>query len=166
VLLIAAGYATGRLSGPQPPDMQQLQAALAQAQANPPTAPRPPMTPYVSLPAPPTPAPLPAVNNNIYALTRSLSLGSRSGSTGTVLVIPSGQTRTEDLITINEDMSVMSRIFQKNLAQARISTARSSIFVSRHDPFSMLMGGRGEIQIKAGLIEFGLFHLPAAPFCK
>ena len=28
VLLIAAGYATGRLSGPQPPDMAQIQAAL------------------------------------------------------------------------------------------------------------------------------------------
>ncbi|HUT46693.1 MAG TPA: hypothetical protein VMX36_10445 [Sedimentisphaerales bacterium] len=30
-LLIAAGYATGRLSGPKPPDMQQLQAALEPA---------------------------------------------------------------------------------------------------------------------------------------
>ena len=28
VLLIAAGYATGRLSGPQPPDMEQIRAAL------------------------------------------------------------------------------------------------------------------------------------------
>jgi len=31
VLLIAAGYATGRLSGPRPPDMEQLQAALEPA---------------------------------------------------------------------------------------------------------------------------------------
>lgn len=28
VLLIAAGYATGRLTGPRPPDMEQIQAAL------------------------------------------------------------------------------------------------------------------------------------------
>jgi hypothetical protein len=28
VLLIAAGYATGRLAGPQPPDMEQIRAAL------------------------------------------------------------------------------------------------------------------------------------------
>ena len=31
VLLIAAGYATGRLSGPQPPDMEQIRAALEPA---------------------------------------------------------------------------------------------------------------------------------------
>lgn len=31
VLLIAAGYATGRLSAPRPPDMEQLQAALEPA---------------------------------------------------------------------------------------------------------------------------------------
>jgi hypothetical protein len=31
VLLIVAGYATGRLSAPQPPDMEQLQAALEPA---------------------------------------------------------------------------------------------------------------------------------------
>lgn len=31
VLLIAAGYATGRLSGPRPPDMEQIRAALEPA---------------------------------------------------------------------------------------------------------------------------------------
>ncbi len=124
-----------------------LAAGVASANNTPPTP---------VLPTTPSPAPAPIqtsvatvnVNDNMYNLTRSISsLGSRTSSTGTVLVIPSEQTSTEDLLTINEDMSVMSRIFAKNIEQARISTARSSIFVSRNDPFSMLMGtGRGGIQ--------------------
>ena len=81
--------------------------------------------------------------------TRSLAsnLSSRTRSTGSVFVIPSEQTSTEDLLTINEDMSVMSRIFEKNIEQTRISAARGSIFDSRRDPYWMLMGGgRGGIQ--------------------
>ena len=135
-----------------------LTAVLAQAQTNPPTT---PVLPSASnTPAnPPTPTPAPnqvpaptlpnlqAVNDNLYSLTRGFSYGSQTSSTGTVLVIPSEQINTEDLLTINEDMSVMSRIFEKNIEQDRISTARSSMFVSRNDPFSMLLGtGRGGIQ--------------------
>ncbi|MGD8500449.1 MAG: hypothetical protein PVJ86_07360 [Phycisphaerales bacterium] len=74
-------------------------------------------------------------------------LSSRSSSTSMVFVIPAAEIKTEDLITINEDMNVMSRIFGKNLEQARISTARGSIFGSRDDRYSMLLrGGGGEIQ--------------------
>jgi hypothetical protein len=58
-------------------------------------------------------------------------LSSRSSSTSMVFVIPAAEIKTEDIITINEDMSVMSRIFGKNLEQARISTAGGSIFGSR-----------------------------------
>jgi hypothetical protein len=105
-----------------------------------------PPAPAESAPAQALPT-LPSVNNNIYSLTKSLSYGSRFDSTGTVLVIPSEQTRTEDLIKINEDMNVMSRIFEKNLEQDRITTVHSSIFVSRRDTFATLLGGsRGEIQ--------------------
>ena len=88
----------------------------------------------------------------------------RSGSTGPVLVIPSEQTKTEDLITINEDMSVMSRIFEKNLEQARIETARGNIYISRQDPFSMLLGGgRGGIQ-SIYLQGFGALFLMKVDF--
>jgi hypothetical protein len=74
-------------------------------------------------------------------------LSSRSSSTGTVFVIPAAEIKTEDIITITEDMSVMSRIFGKNLEQAHISTAGGSIFGSRDDRYSMLLrGGGGEIQ--------------------
>ena len=121
----------------------EIAAALAQARTSKPAA---PVLPSITSPASPTePASVVAAIDRLLAVQDRLS--SRSGSTGTVLVIPSEQTRTEDLLTINEDMSVMSRIFEKNIEQARISTARGDIFVSRQDPFSMLMGtGRGGIQ--------------------
>ena len=125
----------------------EVAAVLAQAQTRQPPVP--------VLPTTPSPAPAPTqmsvsnVNDNIYTMTRGLSFGSRAGSTGTVLVIPSEQTNTEDLLTINEDMSVMSRIFEKSLEQDLVTTVRSSFFISRRrDPFSgMYMGdGTGQIQ--------------------
>ena len=115
-----------------------------------PSAPSP--APAPTPPAPPTPPTLPAlapistVNNDIYGLTRGFSFGSRSAGADTVLVIPSGQTKTEDLLTINEDMSVMSRIFQKNLEQNRIPMTYGSFFASRRNTISMLTGGRSLIQ--------------------
>lgn len=131
----------------------EVAAVLAQAQTSPPAV---PVTPSVLSPSPvpPIPSPPPTepasvelVANDVSNLVQSFSLGSRSGSTGTVLVIPSEQTRTENLLTINEDMSVMSRIFEKNIEQARISIARGNIYASRQDPFSMFLGGgRGGIQ--------------------
>jgi hypothetical protein len=45
----------------------------------------------------------------------------RNGS-GAVLVIPAAQMKLEDLATITEDMTVMSRIFDKKLSQARLTT--------------------------------------------
>lgn len=133
-----------------------LAAGVASANNTPPTPVLPTTpTPVPALPPTPSPAPAPIqtsvsavnVNDNMYNLTRSISsLGSRTSSTGTVLVIPSEQTKTEDLLTINEDMSVMSRIFEKNIGQARTSTAYGGMFGSRNDPFSMFVGSRGGIQ--------------------
>jgi hypothetical protein len=103
---------------------------------------------------------------HIENLNKSTSYGSRLGSssTGTVLVIPSEQTRTEDLLTINEDMSVMSRIFEKNLEQAHISTARGNIFPSRQDTLTTLLGGgRGGIQ-SIYLQGFGALFLMKVDF--
>ena len=121
----------------------EFAAALAQAQIGQPAAPVLPTTPM-----PATPTQVTEASDNIYTLTtQGLSYGLQSGSTGTVLVIPSGQTKTEDLLTINEDMSVMSRIFEKNIEQAQLTTARGSIFVSRQNALSTLLGGgRGGIQ--------------------
>jgi hypothetical protein len=124
---------------------------LAQAQSGQPAAPvlaTPPSpvttpTPPI-LPGAPT---LPGVSKNIYNLTNAISYGSRTGSSDMVLVIPTEQTKTEDLIAINEDMNVMARILETNLEQDRIATSRSGIFVDSRDPFGILLGGsRGQIQ--------------------
>jgi len=135
--------------------LSMLVTAFAQAQTSQPVTPSP--TPSILMsaptptPAPPTPPTLPSPGSvDLVAdeLFRSVSFGSRSGSAGTVLVIPSEQTTTEDLLTINEDMNVMSRIFEKNLDQERIATVTSSIFLpGRRSPYGMLLGSsRNEIQ--------------------
>jgi len=45
---------------------------------------------------------------------------------GSILVIPTAQMKTEDLAAITEDMAVMSRIFDKKLSQAHLTTVRSN----------------------------------------
>jgi hypothetical protein len=132
-----------------------LATAFAQAQTSQPVTQSP--TPSVPMPAPnPTPSPpvlptLPSSGsvdlaaNDIFS---SISFGSRTDNTGTVLVIPSEQTTTQDLITINEDMNVMSRIFEKNLEQERVTAVSSGIFIpGRRERYGALLGSsRGQIQ--------------------
>jgi hypothetical protein len=169
--LSAAGFAPAQnVSGEGLSDSFEIQAAeaevaavLAQTRTRQPEVPvipsesstAPPIpTPSIPTPSMPAPAPPPTepvsvelVANDVANLVQSFSLGSRSDSTGTVLVIPSEQTNTEDLLSINEDMSVMSRIFEKNIQQALIGTARGNPYTSRQDPLSTLLGGgRGGIQ--------------------
>ena len=138
----------------------EFAAALAQAQIGQPAAPVLPTTPM-----PATPTQVTEASDNIYTLTtQGLSYGLQSGSTGTVLVIPSGQTKTEDLLTINEDMSVMSRIFEKNIEQAQLTMVRGSIFVSRQNTLSTFLGGgRGEIQ-SIYLQDYGALFLMKVDF--
>jgi len=64
----------------------------------------------------------------------NIPLWQHSGG-GAVLVIPAAELKGEDLAAITEDMSVMSRIFENKLSQARLTTARGSLFVVL-DPFS------------------------------
>ena len=143
--LLAAGFASAN-NAPEAPVIPSV------------PSPMPAATPVT----PPTPPTLPVVNSNIYNLSRGLSFGSRTGSAGTILVIPSEQTKTEDLLAINEDMTVMSRIFEKNVGQARTSTAYGGMFGSRND-FSMFMGGRGGIQ-SIYLQGFGALFLMKVDF--
>lgn len=131
------------------------------------TSPAPIPAPAIS-PTPPIPTSVSVstVNDDIFSLTQGLSSGSRgSRSVGadSVLVIPAGQIGTEEIITINEDMSVMSRIFQKNFEQARISIARSSMFASRRNVLAMLGGGRGQIQ-SMYLQDYGALFLMKVDF--
>ena len=50
---------------------------------------------------------------------------------GAVLVVPAAELKGEDLATITEDMSVMSRIFDNKLSQARLTTGRGSWYVEQ-----------------------------------
>jgi hypothetical protein len=127
--------------------LSMLATAFAQAQASEPVAPSPEPTPVQApaTPAIPSSVSVDLVPNDLFT---GLSFGSRSGGTGSVLVIPSGQTTTEDLLTINEDMNVMSRIFEKNLEQERVTTVTSNIFLpGRRERYGALLGSsRGQIQ--------------------
>lgn len=69
--------------------------------------------PLPALPALPTPPAVTPVVGPSTGIAEMWSL--RSGGTSTVLVIPTGEIKTEDLFTIIEDMNVMSRILDKKV---------------------------------------------------
>jgi hypothetical protein len=66
-----------------------------------------------------------------------------SGGVGSVLVIPTAELKIEELAAMTEDMSVMSRIFEKNLEQARLPATYGTLFGYSHNPFATLLGGGG-----------------------
>ena len=95
---------------------------------------------------------------------------------GPVLVIPSAQMNPEDLTTITEDTNIMTRIFEKKLQEARISspsasfrtsllsTARSvpRLFTSsKQTTESMYLDGFGVIFLMQ--VDFPLSPSPQAP---
>lgn len=118
------------------------EATPARATATaPPAAPATPNAVPAPLPAVPSP---PAPPGEISVSAPYISFTgvrpSRAGGASSVLVIPSAEISAEDIFAITEDMNVMSRIFEKNLDQARITTARGGLFPSRRDPFIALLG--------------------------
>ena len=145
---------------------QLVTPSPAPSQAPPaPATPTPPATPVI-----PTPPTLPSsssvdfVVNDLSDLLNDLSWNTRSDTAGTVLVIPSEQTTAEDLITINEDMNVMTRIFEKNLEQERITTVSRSMFISDRYSYGTLLGSsRGRIQ-SMYLQGFGALFLMKVDF--
>jgi hypothetical protein len=68
---------------------------------------------------------------------------------GAVLVIPAAQMKVEDLAAITEDMTVMSRIFDTKLSQARLTTVRSNWSIG----FDSLLFGRSSGAIEAIYLE-------------
>jgi len=54
---------------------------------------------------------------------------------GGVLVVPAAELKGEDLAAITEDMTVMSRIFDTKLSQARWTTERGRWYVEDYNPF-------------------------------
>ena len=57
------------------------------------------------------------------------SFTNSTSSGDSVLVIPTTQMDTEDVIAINEDMDVMSRIFEENLEKAGLAQQKDSIWL-------------------------------------
>ncbi len=72
----------------------------------------------------------------------------QSGSGGGVLVIPSAQMKMENLAAITEDMSIMSRIFDKQVSQSNEPTARGGLY-GDFNPFF----GRGNRTTEAIYLE-------------
>ncbi|UCF15207.1 MAG: hypothetical protein JSW59_17515 [Phycisphaerales bacterium] len=112
---------------------------------------------------PPTPPGLP--------VARSTSSRSRwpfqSGATGPVLVIPSAEIETKDLLTINEDLNVMSRIFEANLQKARIAPLASGVFLDRRARSSLLnvLTHRGDDSIQSLYLQgYGILFLMKVDF--
>jgi hypothetical protein len=73
----------------------------------------------------PTPAPIPKIT--IPSFTTGMPFGSGSS----ILVIPSAKMSTDDIIAMNEDMTVMSRILREQLDQE----AQGNWYGRRFDPF-------------------------------
>lgn len=70
------------------------------------------------------------------------------GGSGGILVIPTSQLKLEDLAEITEDMSVMSRIFDKQLNQSNALTARGKLLIGLNPYF-----GRGNRTPEAVFLE-------------
>ena len=145
---------------------QEVQQALAAKQAE--AAQRPMKVETRSLvaaPAAPTPPNAPAAP---VAPARAVSFNSSwplgSGGAGSVLVIPTAELKMEELAAMTEDMTVMSRIFGKNLEQARIPTARGSFFISGHDTLAAFLGGGGGAMQSMYLQGYGALFLMKVDF--
>jgi hypothetical protein len=60
-------------------------------------------------------------------------MGWQYNRSGSILVIPAAEMKTENLAAITEDMTVMSRIFDNKLSQAHLTTVRSSWSIGEYD---------------------------------
>lgn len=87
-----------------------------------------------------------------------------SGGVGSVLVIPTAELKIEELAAMTEDMSVMSRIFEKNLEQARLPATYGTLFGYSHNPFATLLGGGGGAIQSMYLQGYGALFLTKVDF--
>jgi hypothetical protein len=87
-----------------------------------------------------------------------------SGGVGSVLVIPTAELKMEELAAMTEDMSVMSRLFEKNLEQARLPATYGTLFGYSHNPFATLLGGGGGVIQSMYLQGYGALFLMKVDF--
>jgi len=122
-------------------------------------------TPLPAAPAPPSPPHIEAVESAAGAvqkqaegvkkqmeiLHQNLRRTFTRGGAGTVLVIPTSEMKPEDLITIIEDMTVMARIFDKQLGQEKLRQAWFTPDIFRQDSRlaeAMYLQGYGALFLK------------------
>ena len=106
--LITAGFALAQ-TVPTPPEPA--------AAPTPPTPPSPPHIEAVEIAAKEVQKQAEGVRKQMEIVHQNLRRAFSHGGAGTVLVIPTSEMKAEDLITIIEDMTVMARIFDKQLGQ-------------------------------------------------
>jgi len=75
-----------------------------------------------------------AMNPDVY--TYRTLMGTLAGRTGSVFVVPAEETAVEELLAVNEDMTVMTRIFSRALEQANLRSGPDN-------PYMPLIGQRG-----------------------
>ncbi len=94
--LITAGYALAQPAPtlPEPPQVEAVEIAAKEAQER-----------------------AKAVQKHMESLHLNLGMSLPGSGSGTVLVIPTSEMKAEELVTIVEDMTVMARIFDKQLGQ-------------------------------------------------
>jgi len=88
-------------------------------------------------------------NQEVEELIGALATRSHHGGGSRVLVIPAAQSTTEELLTITEDMSVMSHIFDEKLGHAHLLSPRG-------------YGGYGDLKLFGGYGGGGYFGLESS----
>ena len=99
----------------------------------------------------------------------TLSTGRRTAGAGSpVLVIPAQEIKTEDILTINEDINVMSRIFEDKLNQVRFAAPNMSwAFTDNRwmaDSYGMFLGSRSNRTGRMYLQGYGALFLMNVDF--
>jgi len=90
---------------------------------------------------------------------------SERSTTGAVLVIPSTDMKSEDILAIMEDTSIMSRIFDRNLGQQRLTATSTGVFFDRNsDPWSEVFVGRSHATQAIYLEGFGSLFFVGVDF--
>ena len=90
---------------------------------------------------------------------------SRSSGTAPVFVIPSAEIETKELLAINEDINVMSRIFATNLQQAHISTSGGSLLVGDRNFLLNALSGRSKSSIQSLYLQgYGVLFMMKVDF--
>ncbi len=90
---------------------------------------------------------------------------SERSTAGAVLVIPSTEMKSEEILAIMEDTSIMSRIFDKNLGQQRLTATSTGVFFDRNsDPWSEVFVGRSHATQAIYLEGFGSLFLIGVDF--